>query len=181
MLTDEPNCEVVGVVCWHKICLHASWVLYLSQYWSRSETPYRRCPRPSFQASCLKWIKTFYCSVTVNLAVVKLFSDLKPKLRHTSEEHSVTRGVAFGRGHLVLYVSKDCFGDFIKSLGTILQRNGKCFTRQPTNSYHKRSCVLWKKRDYIKSIFWNVEFAYLVLKVVLAQVSGFCGSSVSMG
>lgn len=43
-------------------------------------------------------------------------------LKHTSEEHGLTPGVTFGRGNLVIYVAKYCFGDFIQSLGTILQK-----------------------------------------------------------
>lgn len=50
--------------------------------------------------------------------------DVQLKLEHTSEEVGFTPKVVFGRGHLVLYVAKDCFGDFIKSLGTILHEKG---------------------------------------------------------
>lgn len=53
------------------------------------------------------------------------------KLKHTSEEHGVSPRVAFGRGNLVLYVAKDCFGDFIQSLGTILQEK-EHFTHSAT-------------------------------------------------
>lgn len=48
--------------------------------------------------------------------LVELFCDHRReqlKLKRTSEEIGLTHGVAFGRGHLVLYVAKDCFGDFI--------------------------------------------------------------------
>lgn len=35
------------------------------------------------------------------------------KLKHTHEEIGITPRVVFGRGNLVLYVAKDCFGNFI--------------------------------------------------------------------
>lgn len=35
------------------------------------------------------------------------------KIKHTHEEIGIIPRVAFGRGNLVLYVAKDCFGDFI--------------------------------------------------------------------
>lgn len=34
-------------------------------------------------------------------------------VKHTSEEHGVPSGVTFGRGHLVLDVAEDGFGDLI--------------------------------------------------------------------
>lgn len=45
--------------------------------------------------------------------------------KYTSEEHSTSPWVAFGRGNLILNVAHNWFGDFIKSLGTILQKQNK--------------------------------------------------------
>lgn len=43
----------------------------------------------------------------------------------TTEEHSVTTRVVFGRGHFAFNASQDSFGDLIESLGAILTERGQ--------------------------------------------------------
>lgn len=74
-------------------------------------------------------------------------ADSQSKLKHTSEESGITPRVAFGRGHLVLYVAKDCFGDFIKSLGTILQEKRHAIgIHKCSSATLLESCILLKVR-----------------------------------
>lgn len=64
---------------------------------------------PSFMSEIRK--NTVHLMINHRTVLVCVCS--QPKLKHTSEEHGFSPRVAFGRGNLVLYVAKDCFGDFI--------------------------------------------------------------------
>lgn len=62
--------------------------------------------------------------------------------KHTSEEHSTSPWVAFGRRNLIFDVAHNWFGDFIKSLGTILEKKKKGILKTVTHP-GKQTVLIW--------------------------------------